>query len=468
MKTNDMKSKLITAILTMSSLMTWATTYDLNGTSGYCSVEDYYYNNEMNECWFINTNTYQKITIVYDVDTEEYCDYVYIYNVSDAGDETLLCELSGSEYGTITTTIPNGKAKIEFVSDGSICYVDGDEEYNGFFIEYSSSTFTFDDTFLTNGNATIAGNLGVGIVNPATKLHINGPIRGGGTGGALSVSTMFGSLLMGPTNTTYSSFSTDRSRFQFNKPLYLNDAKISSYYSDLSLQTNGLTKVTILRSNGNVGIGETQPFHKLHVHGSMYLRSDDYNSYSGSNTNHFYWYGHRMMMGTQPGDYAHNIFMLQPGGSDQGELVSSLQLWHAASTTSKDLRIHLVSSGNSYFNGGNIGIGTNNPQYLLDVNGIIRAMEIKVEPIGQFADFVFAEDYSLPTLKDVDDFIQTNGHLPNVPSASEVKEKGLNLVEMQIRLLQKIEELTLYTIEQQRLIESQQRRLEELEKAITK
>lgn len=217
-----------------------------------------------------------------------------------------------------------------------------------------------------------------------------------------------------------------------------------------------------------MGIGETQPFHKLHVHGSMYLRSDDYNSYSGSNTNHFYWYGHRMMMGTQPGDYAHNIFMLQPGGSDQGELVSSLQLWHAASTTSKDLRIHLVSSGNSYFNGGNIGIGTNNPQYLLDVNGIIRAMEIKVEPIGQFADFVFAEDYSLPTLKDVDDFIQTNGHLPNVPSASEVKEKGLNLVEMQIRLLQKIEELTLYTIEQQRLIESQQRRLEELEKAITK
>jgi len=133
-----------------------------------------------------------------------------------------------------------------------------------------------------------------------------------------------------------------------------------------------------------------------------------------------------------------------------------------------------MSTGNSFFNGGNVGIGTSNPQYLLDVKGIIRATEVKIQSIDQFyADFVFAKDYALPTLKEVDTFIQTNGHLPDVPSAADVKENGINLVEMQVKLLQKVEELTLYTIEQQKLIDQQarimklqQERLDALEKSV--
>lgn len=66
---------------------------------------------------------------------------------------------------------------------------------------------------------------------------------------------------------------------------------------------------------------------------------------------------------------------------------------------------------------------------------------------GGGADFVFDSDYDLPAIDDVDAFIQTNHHLPGIPSADEMKAKGIDVGEMQVKLLQKIEELTLYVIE---------------------
>lgn len=99
-----------------------------------------------------------------------------------------------------------------------------------------------------------------------------------------------------------------------------------------------------------------------------------------------------------------------------------------------------------------LGIGTSNiGDYKLAVNGKIRAKEIKVE--SNWADFVFKEDYHLLTLKEVEEFISENGYLPNMPSEAEVKENGIDLGEMNAKLLQKIEELTLYTIEQGNKIE---------------
>ena len=80
-----------------------------------------------------------------------------------------------------------------------------------------------------------------------------------------------------------------------------------------------------------------------------------------------------------------------------------------------------------------------------------------MQSVENFADFVFNDDYQLRPLSEVNAFIETNGHLPEIPSAAEVKENGMSLVEMQVKLLQKIEELTLYMIEQQK-------RIEELEK----
>jgi hypothetical protein len=133
------------------------------------------------------------------------------------------------------------------------------------------------------------------------------------------------------------------------------------------------------------------------------------------------------------------------------------------------------STSNTIINGdgtGNVGIGTSNPNgWKLAVNGNIRAKEIKVET--GWSDFVFENGYKLPTLKDVEKHIKEKGHLKDIPSAKEVEKNGIFLGEMDSKLLQKIEELTLYTIQQEKEIKSLksmnskllelQKRLEKLE-----
>lgn len=104
-----------------------------------------------------------------------------------------------------------------------------------------------------------------------------------------------------------------------------------------------------------------------------------------------------------------------------------------------------------------IGIGTYNPStaYKLTVNGGVLAEKVKIiSAVG--ADFVFADEYELPKLSDVEEFIEENNHLPEVQSAEDMLANGVDMGEFQIKLLQKIEELTLYVIE----LEKKTRKLE--------
>lgn len=113
-------------------------------------------------------------------------------------------------------------------------------------------------------------------------------------------------------------------------------------------------------------------------------------------------------------------------------------------------------------NNGNIGLGTPNPfGWRLAVNGSIRAKEVRVET--SWADFVFEETYDLPSLDDVEAHIKAKGHLKDIPSAEEVAKNGIYLGEMNSKLLQKIEELTIYLIDMNKVLKVQSEKIERLE-----
>jgi len=97
---------------------------------------------------------------------------------------------------------------------------------------------------------------------------------------------------------------------------------------------------------------------------------------------------------------------------------------------------------------------------LVDVAGTVRAREVKVE-VTAGADHVFKPEYNLKPLNEVETFIQENNHLPEIPSEKQMQQEGLNVNEFQIRLLQKIEELTLYVIAQDKEIKELKKQLKE-------
>ncbi|WP_421898641.1 hypothetical protein [Marinoscillum sp.] len=117
--------------------------------------------------------------------------------------------------------------------------------------------------------------------------------------------------------------------------------------------------------------------------------------------------------------------------------------------------------------GGNVGIGTINTfGYRLAVNGAIGAKEVNVEVTSDWPDFVFGDAYELRSLEEVERYISQHRHLPAIPGEAEVTEHGINLGEMNAKLLQKIEELTLYLIEQNKQNRSQQDEIAALKERI--
>jgi hypothetical protein len=115
----------------------------------------------------------------------------------------------------------------------------------------------------------------------------------------------------------------------------------------------------------------------------------------------------------------------------------------------------------------NVGIGTSNTHgYKLAVAGKVIAEEVVVKLQNQWPDYVFKPEYTLRPLAEVEAHIATHGHLPEVPSTQQVEEIGIGLAEMNALLLKKVEELTLYSIDQEKRLERQGEEIKELKKLI--
>jgi len=200
---------------------------------------------------------------------------------------------------------------------------------------------------------------------------------------------------------------------------------------------------TIVYTNSNVGIGTTTPARDLSVkYSSASGNLNALPTVSVANTN------------TDGFSFASFEFSAENGGvvgaffADGSGLFlgGTPNVYFRASTnhpillgTNKTVRMIISNTGN-------VGIGTTSPAYKFAVNGAIGCKELTVTNTG-WADFVFQDNYKLPALDEVEDFISKNKHLPGIPSEAEVKEKGVSVGDMSSKLLQKIEELTLYVID---------------------
>ncbi len=127
-------------------------------------------------------------------------------------------------------------------------------------------------------------------------------------------------------------------------------------------------------------------------------------------------------------------------------------------STGKDTDVNWGMSKMRILRNGNIGMGTLTPTHKLEVNGSIRSKEIIVETTS-WPDYVFEKEYDLKPLEILENYISENSHLPNIPSAKEITKNGVKVGEMNVKLLEKIEELTLYTIQQEKEIKKQQEKL---------
>ena len=209
-------------------------------------------------------------------------------------------------------------------------------------------------------------------------------------------------------------------------------------------------------SSGNFGIGTHNPFSKLSIDGSITLNGKLDNTMSrpvvspGTLTN-----GEIRAHGGGGNLYDDGFLRISAGG---GTNVIKSYIDLSGYSTVPDMNGNIVfgtygAERMRIDRNGNVGIGTANPTSKLTVTGNINSREVNVT-VDAGADFVFENNYNLPSLENVEKFIRENKHLPQIASAEEMKKDGINLSEMNIKLLQKIEEMTLYIIEMKKEIET--------------
>jgi len=297
--------------------------------------------------------------------------------------------------------------------------------FNGFWINYFK-TASADRLGFVDGGAVErmsilnGGKVGIGTTTPAFNLDVSGNLR---TTSFISaneyITVQNGGSYRVALNGQSDGYVTGRDAA--NQDKFLISSNGNSYF-------NG----------GNVGIGTLAPAFKLDVAGN--LRTTSFIN-------------------------AREYITVDNGGSYRVALNGQSDGYVTGRDVTSQDKFLISANGNSYFNGGNVGIGTTNPQQKLHVKGTVYSTEVKVDlAAGTGPDYVFSSNYQLPTLNDVKTYIDQHKHLPEVPSAKEMEANGVNLGEMNMLLLKKIEELTLYMIDMKKENEVQQREIEALKK----
>lgn len=260
------------------------------------------------------------------------------------------------------------------------------------------------DLFIPNGTNGVSNssnnNVGIGVPDPVTKFEVGGDVT-------LDFKTI------------YFDRSINREQYKISNPAW-DDGFQFHHYTSHKFFTMGNERLRI-QQNGNVGIGVSDPQTKFEVGGDITLDFKSIYFDRSINREHYR--------------------ISNPAWND------ALQFHHYTSHK-------FFIAGGERMRISNTGI--------IDVFGTLRAEEVKV-CLNRGCDFVFENDYDLLPLNELENYIKLNKHLPEIDPAAKMESEGINLSEMNAKLLQKIEELTLYVIEQNKKLELQNSKIISLE-----
>jgi hypothetical protein len=224
---------------------------------------------------------------------------------------------------------------------------------------------------------------------------------------------------------------------------------LANNFSSTGIFSAGGEVITLL-PNGKVGIGTTSPSNKFTVSGGFITAEGAYSAG-----------GYQLVNSS-----SESSLVLARGNINSSDELVFGDLYNKFTSTG------IFSGGGEHItllSNGKVGIGTTSPTEKFSVagnisaNGYITAKKVTVTQLG-WSDYVFDKKYKLRSLASLESFIKQNNHLPEVPSAKEVEDKGINVGDNQALLLKKIEELTLYIIDLKKITINQQKQINKLKK----
>lgn len=333
----------------------------------------------------------------------------------------------------------------------------------------------------------VLGKVGIGCT-PAGVLCVNGGVHVGGTTDAGNDNLLVdGVTTISGANDALVLNNATNANIRFTNSGN-NRGSIYSYsgaYGKIHIGREGGSALVVDGANNIVGIGTTNPSANLEIASATSNRPIiGISGYCNDDNPHGYLKFQASKSGTvgtlaatasgtvlgvidgngvNPNSTAANaarIWFVQDGSGLNNLIPGWISFWTGTNTAAPSEQMRITSNGT-------VAIGTTSPgtSYRLVVNGKVGAREVVVTQ-GTWSDFVFNDDYKLKPLDKVAEYVKKNKHLEGIPTAAEVKKSGVPVGEMQAKLLQKVEELTLYTIAMKKENDELRTKVEDLEKRI--